>query len=273
MSGRLWIRGLPFQGRPECAPIDTAAQRAKKSTIGSAWIGVQPRRSAQSCFAALVIAAVALNPLGAEAQDAVPAVVVEPVRLQDVAPSSEFVGRVEALNAIDVRARIEGYLQARSFEEGRLVTEGQELFVIEKASYEATLASARASLAGAQATLLDAKRRLQRNQELRRTQAASQAALDEARTNRDTAQAAVGVAEAVVRQAELNLDYTTIRAPFTGRIGAAAFSVGSFIGPSSGTLARIVQIDPIRVVFSVSDRAILDLRPEFLVRSAVCASG
>jgi membrane fusion protein (multidrug efflux system) len=196
----------------------------------------------------------------ARAQAAGPVVVVKPVLVQDVAPGAEFVGRVEPVNAVDIRARIEGFVADRPFDEGRLVIEGQELFLIEKATYEAALSSARASLEGAQATLLDAEGRLQRNQELRRTQAASQAALDEAQANRDTARAAVGVAEAAARQAELNLGYTTIKAPFSGRIGVAAFSVGSLVGPSSGALARIVQIDPVRVVFSVSDRTILDLR-------------
>lgn len=194
------------------------------------------------------------------AQNLPPAVVVEAVRVQDVAPGAEFVGRVEALNAVDVRARVEGFVQARSFDEGRAVRKDQELFIIERAAYEAALSAARAGLAGSQATLRDAEGRLQRNQELRRTQAVSQAALEEIQAARDTAQAAVESAQASVRQAELNLDYTTIKAPFAGRIGVAAFAVGSFVGPSSGSLARIVQVDPIRVVFSVSDRTILDLR-------------
>ena len=185
---------------------------------------------------------------------------MQPVGLQDIATGTEFVGRVEALNTVDIRARVEGFVQARPFEEGRPVGQDQELFLIEKAAYEAALSSAQASLAGAQATLREAEGRLQRNQDLRRTQAVSQAALEEAQASRDTAQAAVQSAQASVRQAELNLDYTTIRAPFAGRIGVAAFSVGSLVGPSSGALARIVQVDPIRVVFSVSDRTVLDLR-------------
>jgi membrane fusion protein (multidrug efflux system) len=101
---------------------------------------------------------------------------------------------------------------------------------------------------------------VQRNQELRRTQAVSQVALEDAQTARDTARASMLGAEASVRLAELTLSYTTIKAPIAGRIGVAAFSVGSLVGPSSGTLARVVQIDPIRVVFSVNDRTILDLR-------------
>ena len=194
------------------------------------------------------------------AQAPTPVVGVMPVGVQDVAPSSEFVGRVEAVNAVDIRARVEGFVEARRFDEGQYVRAGQDLFLIEKAGYEATLSSARASLAGAQATLRDAEGRLRRNQELRRTDAVSQAALEEIEAARDLARANVMTAEASVRQAELNLSYTRISAPISGRIGRAAFAVGSLVGPSSEPLARIVQMDPIRVVFSVSDRTILEAR-------------
>jgi membrane fusion protein (multidrug efflux system) len=84
--------------------------------------------------------------------------------------------------------------------------------------------------------------------------------LEEAQAARDRGRANVLSAEASVRQAELNLSYTTIRAPFSGRIGRAAFAVGSLVGPSSEPLARIVQVDPIRVVFSVSDQSIVEFR-------------
>lgn len=194
------------------------------------------------------------------AQSPLPAVGVAPVELKDVSPASKFLGRVEAANAVDIRARVEGFIATRPFREGQAVREGDDLFVLEKTSYEAALSAARATLGGAQATLEDAERRVQRNQELRRTQAVSQVTLEDAQTARDTARASMLAAEANVRQAELNLSYTTIKAPITGRIGVAAFSVGSLVGPSSGALARVVQIDPIRVVFSVNDRTILDLR-------------
>jgi membrane fusion protein (multidrug efflux system) len=183
-----------------------------------------------------------------------------PVPVESVSPGADFLGRVEAINAVDIRSRIEGFVEARPFAEGQLVQEGQELFLIERAAYETALATANAALASAQADLRDAEGRFQRNQELRRTQAASQAALEEAQAARDRGRASVLSAEASVRQAELNLSYTTIRAPFSGRIGRAAFAVGSLVGPASEPLARIVQVDPIRVVFSVSDQSILEFR-------------
>lgn len=204
-------------------------------------------------------AALACGP-PAFAQAPLPAVGVMPVPIEDVSPASEFVGRVEAVNAVDIRARVEGFIEARPFAEGQAVRQWEELFTLEEGAYEAALAAARASLAGAEAALRDAEGRLQRNQELRRTQAVSQAALEEIQAARDTAQANVMAAEASVRQATLNLGYTRIKSPIDGRIGAAAFAVGSFVGPSSGPLARVVQVDPIRVVFSVSDRVVLDFR-------------
>jgi membrane fusion protein (multidrug efflux system) len=199
----------------------------------------------------------------ASAADApLPAVGVTHVVVKDVSPGTEFVGRVEAENSVDVRARVEGFVLERPFQEGQLIQQGQILFITETTAYEATLAVTKATLAGAQATLQEAEQRFQRNQELRRTNAIAQATLDEAVAARDVAQANVKSAEASLRQAQLNLDYTTIRAPISGRVGRAAFSVGSLVGPTSEPLARIVQVDPIRVVFSVSDRTILELRAQ-----------
>ncbi|BAN48320.1 efflux RND transporter periplasmic adaptor subunit [Metapseudomonas resinovorans] len=193
------------------------------------------------------------------AQDA-PLVAVEAVPIKDTAQSHEFVGRVEAVNAVDILARVDGFLDGRLFNEGDAVQRGQELFAIERKTYEIALTEAQAALASARAVALDAERELQRNQTLVRRQNVAQAVLEQSETARDSARASVMAAEARVSQAELNLSYTHIKAPIDGRIGTATFSVGSLVGPSSGPLARVVQSDPIRVVFSVSDRTILDLR-------------
>ncbi|AWM26448.1 hemolysin secretion protein D [Sinorhizobium fredii USDA 205] len=187
-----------------------------------------------------------------------PVVGVMTVQVEDVSPGYEFVGRVEALNAVDIRARIEGFLENRSFAEGQNVEKDQDLFTLERMAYELALQDAQAALVSAQTTLDNDERQFQRNQALRST--VSQAVLEASQAARDTARANVLSAQARVNQAELNLGYTRIKAPIGGRIGRAAFSVGSLVGPSSEPLARVVQIDPIRVVFSVSDRTILDLR-------------
>ncbi len=192
------------------------------------------------------------------AQDA-PLVGVMTVALEDVSPSFEFVGRLEALNAVDIRARIEGFLADRLFSEGQTVEKDQDLFVVERTAYEIALTDARAALASAQAALDSAERQFQRNRSLSE-RTVSQAILEDSETARDTARANLLSAQARVSQAELNLAYTNVKSPLRGRIGRAAFAVGSLVGPSSAPLARVVQTDPIRVVFSVSDRSILDLR-------------
>ncbi|MBD9449996.1 efflux RND transporter periplasmic adaptor subunit [Rhizobium sp. RHZ02] len=206
----------------------------------------------------IVLAAWMAAPEGALAQ-AAPSVGVISVPVEDVSPKHEFVARVEAVNAVDIRSRIEGFLDKRLFDEGQVVQKDQDLFLIDPRSMEISLSDAKAALASAQATLADAQRRLARNQSLT-TQTVSRATLEESQAAVETSQASVMSAQARVGQAELNLSYTRITAPIKGRIGAAELSVGSFVSGSSVTLARIVELDPIRVVFSVSDRSILELR-------------
>jgi len=197
-------------------------------------------------------------PQGAMAQ-AGPSVGIVSVPVEDVSPKHEFVGRVEAVNAVDIRSRIEGFLDRQLFEEGQIVRKDQDLFLIDRRSLEISLGDAQASLASAQATLTDAQRRVERNQSLS-SQTVTRATLEESQTAVETAQANVLSAQAQVEKAELNLSYSRITSPIEGRIGAVDLSVGSFISGSSPILARVVEMDPIRVVFSVSDRSILDMR-------------
>ncbi|MGF6177412.1 efflux RND transporter periplasmic adaptor subunit [Ensifer sp. 4252] len=198
-----------------------------------------------------------LLPVAARADDT-PKVATITVALEDVSPKHEFVGRVEALNAVDIRSRIDGFLDQRLFEEGSFVEKGQELFRMDSRALDIALADAKASLARAETTLLDADRQLARNRSLNQTVA--RATLEQSETARDTAAANVVSAEAGVRQAELNLSYSHILSPLKGRIGTAALADGSVVNSASLALARVVQLDPIRVVFSVSDRTLLDLR-------------
>lgn len=207
----------------------------------------------------LAIALAAATPLGA--QDAPPpAVVVTPVVVRDVTPSREFMGRVEAIQAVDVRALVQGILQQVAFHEGQDVKAGQLLFAIEPSAYQAALAAAQAQLARAQATLQQAEQNLAREQELRSRGVAAQAVLEQAIAQRGTAAADVALAQANVQTAQINLGYTRISAPFAGRIGQALVTMGNLVGPSTGPLARIVQLDPIRVVYSVDDRTLLEVQ-------------
>lgn len=181
------------------------------------------------------------------------------VKLVDVSPQHEFVGRVEAANSVDLLTRVQGFIEQRSFQEGQFVTRNQPLYTIERQGYQLALEDAEAARDAAQASLDDAERRLTRNRSLA-SNSVSQAALEESQAARDSARANLRSADVRVSQAQLNLSYTTISSPIEGRIGASHVSVGSFVGNATTVLARVVEMDPIRVVFSVSDRSILDLR-------------
>lgn len=195
-----------------------------------------------------------------------PAVTTAPVQSRDIAPASEFIGRIEAIRSFDARPRIEGTVEQVAFQEGQDVHEGDLLYVIEPAPYQAALDSAKAQLASAEAKLREAERAYNRAEELRQRGNVSQAQLDQALADRDAAQAGVMMNQAQVRTAEINLGYTRITSPIDGRIGATAVTQGNLVNPSTGVLATVVQLDPIRVVFSVADRDMLAFQRKFDVR-------
>ncbi|MFO0294538.1 MAG: efflux RND transporter periplasmic adaptor subunit [Rhodospirillales bacterium] len=187
-----------------------------------------------------------------------PAVVVARAELRDLARQRDFVGRVRAVERVDLRARVEGVLRERRFVEGALVAAGDVLFVIEPDLFEAALDLARAEVAKAEATLADAASQLQRARDLSRSQNIAQASLDQRVADEARARAQVLGARAQQRQAEMALGHATIAAPIPGRIGEAALGPGNLVGPASGALATIVAQDPIHVAFPVAARDLLD---------------
>lgn len=189
-----------------------------------------------------------------------PAVTVVAVETTDITPSVAFTGRIVAVDKVDLIARVDGFLEARPFTEGALVQKGDLLFAIEKGPYEAQLGEVDAAIASAEASLKLAQIEVDRQTTLVQKQAAAQAVLDKVTAEADQARAAVQSAKARRANAELNLGYTDITAPFTGRIGMSAVSVGAYVGPQSGPLATIVSQDPIYVTFPVTQRQLLDFR-------------
>ncbi|TVQ34914.1 MAG: efflux RND transporter periplasmic adaptor subunit [Geminicoccaceae bacterium] len=189
----------------------------------------------------------------ARAEDLRPAVVTAPIEIEEVVQSETFVGRVEAIEQVDLRARVQGFLEAVAFRDGDDVAAGDLLYEIERARYEADLAAAEARVARARAEVVAARLALDRLETLAARQAVSEAQRDEARARFDGAEAEVRAGEAAVRQAELLLSYTRITAPISGRIGATNVTVGNLVEPGTGPLARIVKLDPIRVRFFVGD--------------------
>jgi membrane fusion protein (multidrug efflux system) len=185
----------------------------------------------------------------------------------EVSDEYERVGQVRAIEDVELRARITGFLEQRLFEEGSDVEKGKLLFVIEQAPYEARVARAKAELARAKAALGEAELELRRTRRLRQDKVSSEANLDAAVAAEAEASAEVLAAEAGLTEARLDLEYTTIHAPVAGRIGRAIYSVGDLVGPDSGTLATLATLDPIHVYWQVPEGVILDFRRRNLERA------
>jgi membrane fusion protein (multidrug efflux system) len=221
-------------------------------------------RTIRACLAALPALILAPVPILAQpGPQGPPPVGVITAERRPVTESTEFVGRVEAIDRVDLRARITGFLDERSFREGQEVAAGAPLFRMERPPFEAQVAQAGAQVASAEAELSNANIQLARARELVRTQAGTQARVDDATAAQRAAQAALLGAQAQLRVANINLGYTEIAAPFAGKIGRSNFSPGAVVGPDSGPLATLVSQDPMRVAFPVSLRLGVELRDRF----------
>jgi membrane fusion protein (multidrug efflux system) len=209
---------------------------------------------------ALAVVIWGVCPAAAQQAAPAPAVLVQPAELRSMAKQAEFVGRAEALEKVDLRARVTGFLGARLFKEGDEVKEGQVVFTIEKEPFEAAVDQRKAQLAAAQAALANADQQLARTAELTRKGNAPVAQLDQRTAEEGQAKAAVMEAEANLRDAQIQLSYTDIKSPISGRIGRAAVSPGNLVGPDSGVLATVVKDDPMQVLFSVTQREMLEAR-------------
>jgi membrane fusion protein, multidrug efflux system len=186
-----------------------------------------------------------------------PAVTVTPVISREVTATGDFIGRVVAIDKVDVVARISGFINERNFTEGQQVKTGDLLFSIEPDTYKAAVDQQAANLAKAKATEVNANLQLQRGQELLHNQNIPQSEVDQRAANAQAAHADVLQAQALLEQAKINLGYTEIRSPIDGRIGPANFTVGNLVSPSSGTLATIVSQDPIYVTFQASEADVI----------------
>ena len=189
-----------------------------------------------------------------------PAVRVVKVASTEIKPTSSFAGRIEATLKVDLRARVDGFLEKRLFTEGADVKEGDLLFVIEKGQYQAAVNQAKASIVTGEAALKLADIEVGRQTELFSRNVGAQARVDEVTAKQGEARGSVLAQKAELEKAELNLGYTDIKAPIAGRIGKANISPGNFVGPNSGTLATIVSQDPIYVTFPITQREILAVR-------------
>jgi membrane fusion protein, multidrug efflux system len=189
-----------------------------------------------------------------------PAVVVTPAERRDINPPIEYVGQTVALDTVDLRARVEAFLVNRPFKEGDDVKKGDLLIGLEREPFEAAADAAAAKVAEARAEVVRTRRDLERARTLTSQGNLSQQSLDRAISDDQQAQASLRASEAELRQAQIDLGYTQITAPFDGRIGRSVYSVGQWVGPESGVLATLVKLDPIYAIFNVSEQSYLNYR-------------
>ncbi|NGZ15256.1 efflux RND transporter periplasmic adaptor subunit [Vibrio aestuarianus] len=189
-----------------------------------------------------------------QTQTPLPLVETQQVILVEHQPSKSYIGRIEAIEDTNITAQVSGYLQARHFKEGQVVEKGDLLYTIEPSSFEAQLASAKAAVAQANAALKKAQLDHVRGNELLPRGSISQSEFDALTAALHGGRAELEAAKAKLKLAEVNLSYTQIRAPFSGRISDSKVSSGDLVSPSTGILATLVSLDPINTAFSVSER-------------------
>jgi RND family efflux transporter MFP subunit len=190
-----------------------------------------------------------------------PAVTVAKPIARNVVDHDEYVGRFVAIDSVEVRARVSGYLEKVHFRDGQTVKQGDLLFTIDKRPFQNTLDQARANLAQAKANLAYAEADLDRAKQLTLDRTMTQQTFDQRTQAFRGAQASVAASEAAVRQAELDLEFTELRAPVAGRIGDRRVSPGNLVAggsiPTTTLLATIVSLDPIRLEFTFDEASYL----------------
>jgi len=210
-----------------------------------------------------VLASGAVAQMPAAGPPAVGVAVVEPSAITE---TTEVRGRVEAMQKVDLIARVTGFLEKQMFDEGAEVRKGDLLFELERAPFLADVEAKEAGVAQAQAQLDNANIALERAQQLLKNATGTQRAYDDALANQKTAAALLRSAQAELTQSRINLDYTEIRSPIDGRIGRVAIDPGNVVGPTAGVLVTVVSQDPIYVVFPMSVRRLLALRTEYAAK-------
>lgn len=188
-----------------------------------------------------------------ETQEEYPVVTIEKVRQQDVSIYGEYVGRIRAQQFVEIRARVEGYLEKMLFEEGTFISKNQLLYVISQDRYKAKVDKAKAQYNKDKVQARKAERDLERIRSLYSQNAASQLDLDNAIAAYETAKASVLMSQADLYQAEIELGYTTVTSPISGYISESKADLGTLVGPSSKShLATIIKMDTVLIDFSMT---------------------
>lgn len=213
-------------------------------------------RTAAVALLTLTAATVVQAPM-ARAQGGPPPVTVAKPLVKPIVEMDEYTGRFDAVAAVDIRARVNGYLESVLFTDGAIVKKGDPLFVIDPRPYQAALNQAQANLAALQPQYTFAKSDYERYTRLTRTGAAAERDLDQRRQSLQQFEANIVGARAAVETAKLNLAYTDIRAPISGRISRKLVTEGNLVSENSTLLTTIVQLDPIYFYFDIDERSYL----------------
>ena len=235
---------------------DLNLDSVKKAAVRASHVRLKLSRRQWVAVAAVAVAvavllAVLLRPRPAAV--VLPVVAVEPVVTEDVNIYGDYVGRIRAQQFVEIRARVEGYLEKMLFAEGTYIKKGQTLFVIDPRVYRARVDKAKAQLNKARAQALKAKRDLDRIRPLYEQSAASQLELDNAVASYESAAADVAVGEADLTQAQMTLGYTSVQSPIAGYISERNADIGTLVGPGGKSLlATVVKSDTVRVDFSMT---------------------
>ncbi len=193
-----------------------------------------------------------------------PAVGVAKVGVNPIVQTEQFIGRIQAIEQVNLVARVTAFLDRIDFTEGQEVKKGDELYRLEQPPFQADVQAKQATIDQIQAQLQNANVTLERAQTLLNTPAGQQSTVDAAKANQGNLQGQLLAAQANLRTSQIELGYTTITAPIDGKIGRTSITVGNVVTPSSGTLATIVRQDPMYVVFPISVRSSLELRARYV---------
>ena len=200
-----------------------------------------------------------------------PAVGVVKAQPTAITETSDFVGRVQAVDRVSLTARVTAFLDRRLFTEGAEVQQGELLYRLERAPFETAVAQQEGSVADVTARLANATIQLSRAQQLMSSAAGHKSAVDDALAAQRSLAALLSVAQAQLTQAKINLDYTEIKSPVAGKIGRGSVTPGNVVSPTSGPLATIVSQDPMYITFPVASRLLTALQKRYADKGGTSA--
>jgi RND family efflux transporter MFP subunit len=226
----------------------------EKSTINHGGERLMRLIHASGLLVSMMLAA--QTPAVAQGPAAPPVTVAKPL-VKDIVEQDDFIGRFEPVDQVEIRSRVSGYLDKVHFQDGALVQVGDPLFTIDPRPYRAALEQAEATVSSAQVRVDFASSDLDRAESLRRSGNIADQILDQRRSNYLTARADLERAQAALRQARLDMEFTEITAPIAGKISRKNVSVGNLINANQTVLTNIVSLDPIHFYFDVDERSFL----------------